>query len=636
MLKDDRFIIFSVDIGNTYTKVKYIYDGTVNYDKVELDEYLSKKKDSIKSFTIASTLYIDDCNNAFFFTDDELKHIPLKNYKTIKNYMFLFGKAYFDDIFERTDFDDVSLISFMEEHTHIKNIRKVPYDHRRTHINKSIVYDGPIEIKFNKHYINAKMNSHQATLTVNTIYYILLMKIKNTLLERSGISDEDEVCLKCVLSCPSSFCSFRKKLMTMTAIKVGFEIFGNTIYPNCLCSYFSHLASSNEDDKIFNLSKDKPNIIFVIDFGGASIDISIIRETYSDRVMNYEIIHNYSKKCGGQDIDKEFMSNLHVTITLEDAKNIKETLYSENEYFQSGIRLQKREYENFLESSSYYRSICVGKKSFICQSIAEAFKHENLNTDVVNVIFTGGSSYLYKFTENVMHILTSYFGKNVHIEKLTSKNRCHDVVDGGLYIALSKTFKLMSEKFDIIRFATNYICSPLYIFLPINKKVYLDKKVRLYSSNQYTLLYFSEASDIIIPFKYVDINKLSLSGDIEFTVSKKDDVFEVVFETKHPDSDKANEKIYTSFTAQEYQINVPVHKDQAFWLDQTKPNARDIHDMFNLEFNNSDEVIVFEDFCRKGEVIEHYKANRAEINVVLNFKPELKYMLTLLEQTAME
>lgn len=269
----------------------------------------------------------------------------------------------------------------------------------------------------------------------NSYCRLYLKELANNVKQRYNVKELDPQDFVTCFAYPATWSKDKQELLKKMIVEAGFPSDSNSS-----CGVYSipepvaAMHSLRNQDKIGFKFGNKPEYYMVIDFGGGTLDICIIKtdllgstpeiiSTSGDGQLGgkeFDDIfeHHFFRK--NQDLKKSLFSSAEIADLREKIKEAKEA-FSENipytDCFKYPLHLFRGEYL-FEMTKNEFENICEADKIFdkIRESIREAIKKADIEIDSIQkVILTGGSSKWYFLKE----IVAKEFGLGVNSIFLT-------------------------------------------------------------------------------------------------------------------------------------------------------------------------------------------------------------------------
>lgn len=231
------------------------------------------------------------------------------------------------------------------------------------------------------------------------------------------------------ITTPVCFTELQKRRIRDAAKAAGLNV--ETVVSESFAAIFSQESLLEEEDAI----------TLIFDFGGATLDVSLVRTSNVDDKITVEELSSVGIKYGGTDVDKGILENIfkikykselecihdeivnkfqdkgdalsiYNNFILNVISNMKEKLYeSDDEEFEDSIQAYSSKFYEFKLTRDEVTSMLekTDIKERIIDMLDDVFSGNVGSDEVTNIRLFGGTSHIDYF----QNVLTEYFGEDV-------------------------------------------------------------------------------------------------------------------------------------------------------------------------------------------------------------------------------
>lgn len=367
---DKNELILGIDFGTTYSTASIVID---NEPIIIPNDFGNLQTPSYISFS-------DDKN---YYAGELAKLTPSFDKNTIYGIKRLIGRKYNDNYYDKT-IEEIK----KDQDFPFEIIKDVQSDKIKIIINYEVG-----EKKFKKEFFPEQLCA------------ILLKKIKNDseyyLSQQIG---KNIVINNAVITVPAYFNQRQREAIKQSAQIINLNVKRIINEPTAACLSFGYEKQANEKGKY----------ILVIDFGGGTLDITILYFTKNEKNIICDIKTSFGhSNLGGDDFDLELMKFFLNEKGLKDTKNMSKNIRLKRACEKVKIELSD-EMETEIKLEDYQNSIDINipikrdKFNEICTELFNVFEKQldkilqenvGIKPDISKIVLIGGSTFIPKIRD---------------------------------------------------------------------------------------------------------------------------------------------------------------------------------------------------------------------------------------------
>ena len=367
---DKNKLILGIDFGTTYSTASIVIDNEPipipnDFGNLQTPSYIS---------------FIDDKK---YYAGELAKLTPSFDKNTIYGIKRLIGRKYNENYYDKT------IEEIIKDHNFPFEITK---DSQSDKIKIVINYEKGVE-KYKKEFFPEQLCAMILKKLKNDSEYYLSKTLGKTIVINNA-----------VITVPAYFNQRQREAIKQSAKIINLNVKRIINEPTAASLSFGYEKKANE----------KATYILIIDFGGGTLDITILYFTKNEEKIICNITSsNGHSNLGGDDFDLELMKYFLKEKSLENAKNLSKNIRLKRACEKVKIELSN-ENETEIKLENYQNSIDINLKikrdnfNEICSKLFDDFEKQldkilqensKIKSEISQIVLVGGSTYIPKIRD---------------------------------------------------------------------------------------------------------------------------------------------------------------------------------------------------------------------------------------------